>query len=181
MENNIFLSKYPNVAIEHTGKGKLYYVEVVYQDKILREEVPIRFFELNPTSEEITQMIDNNINDFGEPKKVVVYWGNTKLYVPFWIWIAVLVIGLGAMYFYMGDLQFTFSLGSVIIGIAILFAVFWIISTIDKMGRGMPMDEAINPFLKPYDMYNETFRSGWDSARKADKKSRYLHYKDYLD
>lgn len=181
MKNNISLNKYPNVAIEHTGNGKIYYVEVIYQDKILKDEVPIRFFELNPTSQEITQMIDNNINDFGEPKKIVVYWGNTKFFVPFWVWIALLVVGLGAVYFYMGDLRFTFSLGSMIIGAVILFAVFWIISTIDKMGRGMSIYEAINPFLTPYDMYNDTFRNGMDFARKVDKKSRFLHYKDYLD
>lgn len=173
---DFILTKYPSVAIEHEGQGRHYYVEIVYLDKILKEEVPIRFFELNPSQSQITQMIDNNIDDFGEPEKVVVYWGNTKFYVSFWVWIAVLVIGLVATYYYMGDLQITFSLGSVIFGIAILFVIYWVVSTIDKMGRGMPLFEAINPFLRPYDIYNDTFRNGMDFARKSDRTRNYKHW-----
>lgn len=175
------IPKYPLLEVSHLGSGKSFSVQIVYSDTILKEEVPIRIFKINPNLDEVTKLIDDNLLTYGTPIKLLINWGNKKINVPFWVWLLPIGIALGLCYVLFGDIQISLSISSIIIGCVAVFLLYWVYSAYDKYARGMYFDEALNPFLRPYELYNDNFRKGWKTAKKAEKRSRYLLYKDYID
>jgi len=181
MKNEFFLEKYPDLGVQHFGKGKLFYVELVYKEPINNQEIPIRVFELCPTADKITKIIDINRDKFDTPVKLLVHWGRRSPYVPYWVTIAIIAIGLMLTYFYFGHIQITFSLASLIICFSVLSLLFWLITIFRKISMGMSEGEAINPFIRPYGLSNSDYMDGWESHKAAVKREWFQDYKDYLD